>query len=104
MLAAAAVPEPEEKKFLGVPVFTWQKILPLGEWRRRARQRPYCTARWCLRATGAAVQLLPPTLLLLLLSFLPVCTAGLMFFCILFNYTILRDTKVWRCAVRAPPD
>ncbi|EFN52101.1 hypothetical protein CHLNCDRAFT_56336 [Chlorella variabilis] len=42
VLAAA-----EEKKFLGVPVFTWQKILPLG----------------------------------------------LMFFCILFNYTILRDTK-----------
>ena len=26
VLAAAA----EEKKFLGVPVFTWQKILPLG--------------------------------------------------------------------------
>ncbi|PSC70569.1 ADP,ATP carrier chloroplastic-like [Micractinium conductrix] len=43
VVAAAA----EEKKFLGVAVFTWQKIIPLG----------------------------------------------LMFFCILFNYTILRDTK-----------
>jgi AAA family ATP:ADP antiporter len=42
VLAAA-----EEKKFLGVSTFTWQKIIPLG----------------------------------------------LMFFCILFNYTILRDTK-----------
>jgi hypothetical protein len=46
VVAAAAAPE--EKKFLGVPVFTLQKIIPLG----------------------------------------------LMFFCILFNYTILRDTKV----------
>lgn len=45
--SAAFSPEPVEKKFLGVPVFTWQKIVPLG----------------------------------------------LMFFCILFNYTILRDTK-----------
>lgn len=43
VLAAA----PEEKKFLGVAAFTWQKIIPLG----------------------------------------------IMFFCILFNYTILRDTK-----------
>lgn len=43
VLAAAA----DEKKFLGVALFTWQKIVPLG----------------------------------------------LMFFCILFNYTILRDTK-----------
>ena len=43
VLAAA----PEEKKFLGISTFTWQKIIPLG----------------------------------------------LMFFCILYNYTILRDTK-----------
>lgn len=45
VLAAAAVPE--DKKFLGISTFTWQKIIPLGA----------------------------------------------MFFCILFNYTILRDTK-----------
>jgi ATP:ADP antiporter, AAA family len=44
VLAAAAA---DDKKFLGVSTFTWQKIVPLG----------------------------------------------LMFFCILFNYTILRDTK-----------
>eukprot|EP00887_Chlorella_sp_A99_P006020 scaffold27.g6020.t1 len=45
VLAAAGAPE--EKKFLGIPAFTWSKIIPLG----------------------------------------------VMFFCILFNYTILRDTK-----------
>eukprot|EP01023_Acetabularia_acetabulum_P067730 TRINITY_DN9419_c0_g2_i2.p1 TRINITY_DN9419_c0_g2~~TRINITY_DN9419_c0_g2_i2.p1 ORF type:complete len:658 (-),score=122.20 TRINITY_DN9419_c0_g2_i2:248-2221(-) len=45
--ASAAVPEPEESKFLGIKGSTWQKVIPLG----------------------------------------------LMFFCILFNYTILRDTK-----------
>jgi hypothetical protein len=45
---AAAGDGKAEPTFLGYPLFTWQKIIPLG----------------------------------------------LMFFCILFNYTILRDTKV----------
>ncbi|KFM28405.1 ADP,ATP carrier protein 1, chloroplastic [Auxenochlorella protothecoides] len=45
--AAAPAPAPKEGSFLGIPAFTWQKIVPLG----------------------------------------------IMFFCILFNYTILRDTK-----------
>lgn len=46
--AASDAGKPSEATFLGYPMFTWQKIIPLG----------------------------------------------LMFFCILFNYTILRDTKV----------
>ncbi len=46
--AAASEPEGAPKLFLGHPLLTWSKIIPLG----------------------------------------------FMFFCILFNYTILRDTKV----------
>mmetsp|Transcript_26599 Transcript_26599/g.57881 ORF Transcript_26599/g.57881 Transcript_26599/m.57881 type:complete len:589 (-) Transcript_26599:115-1881(-) len=44
---AVAVPEPDDRKFLGIPYSTYEKVIPLG----------------------------------------------FMFFCILFNYTILRDTK-----------